>query len=336
MTKASKMSIGLLVLLIAPLFLFQTADSYAAPLDLNRSCVMHVRAGWNLMNAAELSCGLLSIYDSANAPTHFPAYLDLYAYDGTEYIYARVTKQVLKNGGGNSLESAAEKYANTSIKRGTSGRVSNLEGFSRDIEKQIKQDSALNIKEYAGRITKELLTSVWVYNPGRDFSTEYSPRSQRSDDEALVVSAIRLLSTDIGGSEWSQLAAYLENDVLSKLGRVLEREKGYMTFLREFSSGQIILESGWNFLTYSRIVSDDEGNLNFRAGDCSISKAYVFNNDSKKWVSAERAPRSLIGSGLVVYNNGGKCTLAPTNSILNRLQSLFKNSSSNTPPSLPE
>ncbi|MCH8329620.1 MAG: hypothetical protein IIB81_04480 [Nanoarchaeota archaeon] len=32
------------------------------------------------------------------------------------------------------------------------------------------------IKEYAGVLASEVFTSVWVYNPGQDFSIKYSPR----------------------------------------------------------------------------------------------------------------------------------------------------------------
>ena len=301
----------------------------------NRSCQMNVEPGWNLISLAEMGCMTMKIDARNDEIQNFPAYLDLYAYDGSEYIYARINKQDLKDhfGGNSSLSSAIEKYADKLARKVSSNQASNWNDFQRIAEGAIKQNDTLKIKEYAGRLVRESISSIWVYNPGRNFSVEYFPRND--DDESLVISGLHALFTDISSSELSQLTNYIESESLPTILRELEKEPGYLTFIKEISTGKVILDSGWSFLSYSRIVSDDNGNLNFNNGNCSISKAYVFDNDSKKWVSAGNASRSMIGSGIVVYNSGAKCNLAPENSIISKLKSMLKGGSSNVPPALP-
>jgi hypothetical protein len=115
----------------------------------------------------------------------------------------------------------------------------------------------------------------------------------------------------------------------------MENMGGYLSFLKESVSGRTILDSGWNFLSYSRLLADDNGTLNFSSSSCNITKSFLFDNNSKKWISTQNATRSMIGSGVVVYNNGGKCTLSPNNSILNRMKSMLKGGSDNLPPTFP-
>lgn len=313
--------------------IFPAVTSSASLLDSSQSCTMRIKSGWSLVSLAELACGAFKFDSNRGGITNFPAYLDIYGYDGSEYIYARITKQEMENGGmgSRSLELAAEKYLNKIVQKISSGQFSNYSDFERSIEREIEQNSASKIKEYAGRLVKELFTSVWVYNPGRDFSVEYSSGSG-SEEDSLAILTIRALITDTNSSD---LLDYIETQVLPLALGELERSGGYSSFFKEMVSGKVILDSGWNFLSYSRLLSDNSGNLNFGSGNCNITKAYLFDNNSKKWVSSQNAGRSMIGSGIVVYNSGTKCNLAPENSIISRMKSMLRGGADNLPPVLP-
>ncbi len=321
-----------LFLAVAILFSALPFPAHSAE-KFNGSCVMDIRSGWNLVGLAELTCGLLEAGNGNSGLVNFPAYLDVYGYDGSEYIYGRFAKDQARNAGGEAFEKAAKKYLNNLTKKITSGEFSDFEEFMRKAANEIMNNNTAKMKEYAGRLSKETFTSVWVYNPGRNFKIEYSPRY--SDEQAGKL-AIRALSTDISSFDLSALMDFIEKEVLPQMLREFDREPGYASFAKEIASGKIILDSGWNFLTYSRLLSDNSGKLNFGGGNCSISRAYLFDDKEKKWVSADKAERSMIGSGMIVYNKGSKCNLIPNNSMLNWLQSLFRDGSDNNPPSLPE
>lgn len=328
MKKIFKLSVSAF---LSAVILFSVAPfsiSSAASLDLNKSCALNVKSGWNLIGLAELSCGLMKIEDIPG----FPAYLDMYGYDGNEYIYGRITKQELRNAGGRSFETAAQKYLNKLVKKITANTSGDFDDFSRTAGKDIEQNNTEKIKEYAGRLSKEIFTSIWVYNPGKNFSVEYFPKYK---DDALGIFAIRALATDINSSDLSQFMNYIEEEILPEMSRELERQPGYSAFAKELVSGKVILDSGWNFLSYSRLLSDDNGRLNFSSGTCKISKAYIFDDNEKKWMNAENANRSMIGSGMVVYNSGSKCIFTPENSILSGLKSILRGGADNNPPSLP-
>lgn len=319
------------ILLSVVLFSRPTVVARAVSLDPNTGCNMNIKSGWNLVSLAELYCGLLKIdrMSSSEAADIFPVYLDLYAYSSGEYLYARLNKQDVKIS--RSLESAAEKYLNNLTRKVTSNEYNNYRDFEKKLGRDIENNDTQKIKEYAGRLNKEILTSIWVYNPGRDFNMSYTSKYQ-SDDEILAILAIRGLITDTNSSD---LLDVIETNFLPGILRELDGYNGYLSFLKESVSGKIILDSGWNFLSYSRLLSDNNGVLDLSSGNCSITKTYVFDDSSKKWVSAGNVTRSMVGSGMVVYNSGGKCTLTPTNSILSRMKSVLGGGSSNTPPVLP-
>lgn len=314
------------------LFLFVMSGLYfTKALNANVSCTMHMRSGWNLMSIGELSCGFFSIQSNPNNVGNFPAYLDLYAYEGGTYIYTRVKKDNLS-----TAEGAFEKYLGNNVKKITNNEFTKFDSeFENKVEQEVRQNDIPKIKEYAGRTAKEVFTSVWVYNPGKEFSVEFT--SKNGNEEAIMVSIVNSLFTDMSSQDISQTIDSIASDFLPEIIREIEREKGYQSFLKESVSGSILLDSGWNFLSYSRLMSEDNGEINLSRGDCSITKAYVFNNDSKKWVNVNNANRSMIGSGVVVYNSGGTCRLLFENSILTRLRSLLSGgpASGNMPPQLP-
>ena len=326
------------LLLVAVLFSLISIPVSAGAVSLNKSCVMNLKSGWNLVSLAELTCGLMRIDSGGSddrAAINFPAYLDIYAYDGSEYIHARINKKEVENGGigGASLESAIERYANKIVKKMSSNQSDDFNNFEGDMERDILQNNTQKIKEYTGRLTKEIFTSVWVYNPGQNFTLEHFPKYE---DDAIGVLMVRALATDVSSSDLSELANFIEDEIAPGLLEEIYREEGYSSFVREISSGKLILDTGWNFLSYSRFLSDDSGNFSFN-GNCTITKAYVFDDSSKRWVNAESVGRGMIGSGMVVYNSGGKCNLTPSNSILGRLKSILSNGpgSGISPPSFP-
>jgi len=298
------------------------------------SCTMHIKSGWNMVSLGEFLCGMMEIESSSNqGATNFPVYLDVYGYDGREYVHGRIGRQDIQNGSlDRSFDATVENYFNGRIKNIAGGQYS-MNDYFNDAENSITNKNLQKIKEYAGRLARESFVSVWVYNPGGEFTVTNYPRSD-DDDETIMVLGINLLSGNISDSGYSLFKSSLEKLSVDAL-RDLQRQPGMLTFVRELFSGRVPLESGWNFLSYSKVLSDDAGRINLNSGNCTITKAYLFNDSTKNWVRLGDANASMVGSGVVVYNAGSACTLNVKNQYLDFVNNLLGGGSQTAPPQLP-
>ncbi|MDO8581747.1 MAG: hypothetical protein Q7S16_02630 [bacterium] len=330
--KQNSIRITPLVLALIALIFFTRFQVYAA--EGMGTCTTTVKSGWNFKSAGSLVCGIGKIGSGGRSIEYFPAYLDIYLYSGTEYTHARMTKQDVESGRGTrSLESALEKYTSTRIKKITNNQFDSYKNYTEDAEKNIEQNNTGKIEEYAGRLAREIFTSVWVYNPAREFTL--TDTSQYKSSSALMWAA-NVLFGDVSDSEYTQLVQYVQDDVIGELLGDANRHPGMFSFIKNLFSGNIAIDKGWNFLSYSKVLKDENGVMSFGNGNCSITKAYVFDNESKKWIQAATAPRSMLGAGMVVYNSGAPCTLIIKNSIISTFRNFLNDGSENAPPQLPE
>jgi len=297
------------------------------------SCTMSVKSGWNLVSFGELMCGIMEL-DShrGQTATNFPVYLDVYGYDGREYVYGRIGRQDLQDGSSRSFSASVENYFNGRVKNITGGQYLANDYFN-DAENSITSNNSQKIKEYAGRLARESFASAWVYNPGNEFTVTYRPRSD-DDEEALLGLSISLLSGNISDSGYAFLKNGLEKLSVDAL-REFQRQPGMLTLVRELFSGRVPIESGWNFLSYSKVLSDNTGRINLNSGNCNITKAYLFDDSAKNWMRLGDASASMVGSGVVVYNAGSACTLNVKNQYLDFVTNLIGGGAQAAPPQLP-
>ncbi|MBI2888436.1 MAG: hypothetical protein HYY10_00765 [Candidatus Liptonbacteria bacterium] len=328
MKKIFMLAGGMLVAVVAFVHL-STARAAEIP-----NCALNVKSGWNLKSIGEFVCGFMEIDSSNTKISNFPAYIDVYGYDGREYVHGRIRKQDIENRNNGSFGNSVESYFNSRIKNITGGQYSTVESYFSDAENSITGNNLQKIKEYAGKLARESFSSVWIYNPGSDFSVVHYPRTNDDDDEIMAILGLNLLSGNISDSGYAQLKASLEEWSVSA-SRELERYPGMISFIRELFSGRVPLESGWNFLSYSKVLLDDGGRINLNSGNCNITKAYLFNNSTKNWVRLGDVSASMVGSGLVAYNAGSACTLNVKNQYLDFVTNLLGGGSQATPPPLP-
>jgi len=315
----------------------------------NSSCLANIKSGWNLVNIGDLICGFMQI-ESGVGIKNFPARLDMFVHDGNEYIHARITRQEVENRRiGQSIESALMTYIDNRTKDFTGNEFRNFGSFfGNRLIIDVKQNNESKIKEYARVLSSEVFTSVWVYNPGQDFSVlyyhgqagqKYLPR--HGDEETAVIAAGNLLFENMSSSDFSRFITYIEDKILDDVVGFLsegEEGKGYLYFLKRLAFGEVTIDEGWNFLSYSKVLADDNGYLNFFNGNCRITKAYLFDNQAKKWVNIMKvgAIEHLFGNGIVVYNSGNTCNLVVENKIVTTFSNLISGGSTITPPPLPD
>lgn len=302
----------------------------AQPSTINSNCKTTIKSGWNLMSLASLTCVVFAVESSNDQLEKLPSYLDLYAYNGTEYTYARVTKNNIRGGNDHSIEDGISKYIGDIVNKATNGKFSTLENVDEDaFMKELFQNNTTKTKEYAGRMVKEVFTSIWVYNPGKDYVVNFQGSSH---GETAIANA---LSTNVSAMEVDNIFDTFGDDLAQEMNREVDGIPGARNFLNQLMNGGIFLDKGWSFLSYNILLADNEGKINLTKGDCNISKAYLFDNNSKKWIDSSLANKSMYGAGLVVYNSGNKCNLLIENSIVTRLKSMTGSGSRVAPPVLP-
>lgn len=301
-------------------------------LNTNSNCKATIKSGWNLMSVPSLACVAFAMGSAGGTSIEkFPSYLDIYAYDGSKYLYTKVTRQNFR---GDAIEKGIEKYAENILKKITNGQITKLDNdFERYFENDFKQNDQQKIKEYAGRAAKEVFTSVWVYNPGRDYVVNFTGKDHGE------IALANVLSSNVSDAEINNFLDQADREIVpDMIGEINRMPAGYRTFLNASLSGGLILDSGWSFLSYNKLIVDNLGKLNFTKGNCQITKAYVFDNDAKKWIEAGSVNPSMMGAGVVVYNSGSKCNLLIENRIVSRLKEMVggtTNSGSMLPPQMP-
>lgn len=298
----------------------------AQPVNTNSNCKATIKSGWNLMSLASLTCVVFAV-ESENAQLEkLPSYLDLYAYNGIDYTYARIIKTNTRLED-RSFDEGMSKYLENIVNKATDGQFS-YSDVERNFVNILAKSSSLKIKEYAGRMVKEVFTSIWVYNPGKDYVVNLQKDSQ---GEIALANA---LSSNVGAMEINSILDSFETPA-EEMFREVESIPGLRNFLNQIMNGGIFLENGWSFLSYNILLADNDGKINLGNGNCEITKAYLFDNNSKKWIDSSLANKSMYGAGLVVYNNGNKCNLLIENSIVKRLKSMAGSSPRVVPPVLP-
>lgn len=301
----------------------------AQSLKTNSNCKATIKSGWNLMSLASLTCVAFAVESDNVLLEKFPSYLDLYAYNGVNYTYARVTKNNIRGGNDRSIEDGISKYTSNIVSKATDGKFLTLENVNEDaFLKELFQSNTTKTKEYAGRMVKEVFTSIWVYNPGKD----YVVNIQRDNQGEIAIA--NALSANVSATEANSLLDSFENLATETL-REVDRTPGARNFLNQLMNGGIYLDKGWSFLTYNILLADSDGKINLSKGGCNISKAYLFDNNSKKWVDSSLANKLMFGAGLVVYNAGNECNLLIENSVVARLRSMTGSGPRVTPPTLP-
>lgn len=295
----------------------------------NSNCTATIKSGWNLMSLASLTCVVFAVESDNVTLGKLPSYLDLYAYNGSDYTYARVTKNNIRGGNDRSIENGISKYIGAIINKATDGKFSTIEGANEDaFMKELLQSNTTKTKEYAGRMVKEVFTSIWVYNPGKDYTV-----SLQRDNQGEITIA-NALSSNVSTTEVDSLLDSFEN-LADEMIREVDRMPGARNFLNQIMNGGIYLDKGWSFLSYNTLLADNNGRINIANGNCNITKAYLFDNNSKKWIDSGSADKSMYGAGLVVYNNGAECNLLFENSIVSRLRTMAGVGPRVSPPILP-
>jgi hypothetical protein len=304
----------------------------AEAVKLNNTCTTKVTSGWSLMSLPSLTCVLLESESGSSNMGNFPVYLDLFIHDGDKYIHARVTENDAENRRvDEAISTAAELYVDNRIQKFSDSRFQTTRQFEQVTEYDFDQNNASRIRDYARRLARETFTSVWVYNPGSDFSITFNPGYQ---DEFLVASIVNILGSNSSISEINQFKNYVTAEVISDIRSELRGEPGFSTFFSTLLSGDMAIDQGWNFLTNSRLLASDNGLVNLNNG-CSITKAYVFDNNSKRWINAMNGRRSSYGEGLVVYNSGSSCVATVKNSLIDWMKNILGTGTGNTPPAFP-
>jgi len=279
-------------------------------------------------------CGFEEIFYRNGGRDKAPAYFDYYFYDGSEYLSGRITKQDLTQGSVHGkVNSILERYLKSRTKKITNGQFTDPQAYIQGAEKSVYSNDLTTIKELAGRSTKEALVSIWLYNPGEDFSVSF-PTKYETD--AYTLSAMKLVFGNITASDYQKLLDYVKKTIVPDISAYPEKYpeyKGVVNYIKEILNGSVTLDRGWNFLTYSKVLLNDGGGANW--GNCNVTKSYVFDNQQKRWIKPENANSSNYGAGMVVYNAGTQCQFTVSNSILKTYSDLLRVPADNTPPVLP-
>lgn len=322
--------------LISGVIFFIAAPAVLQAAAQPKTCTVSINSGWNLTNMGDMYCLLLKVSDGNSQIAGYPAYLDLYAYSEGKYVHARVNSDEIENRRfTQSVEPAVLQYGAILTRKISDGQFDDMEVFFEKtaVDALVRNDSLL-LDEYARYSVSEALKSLWIYNPGNAFNVSYT---SSDDDSAYVISGINIALSKADMSEFYGIATFIQREIITPL-RNMSRSNyannqapGVLTYAKGLAKGEAALDSGWNFLSYSPYFSVSTG----QNGTCNITKAYVFDNDEKKWVSLVNANSSLIGSGLVVYNANGPCAIQLQGELVRRASELFNAGSTGVLPAQP-
>ncbi len=323
--------VGIVVAIAVSLGTLSTVSAQI-PRFPEKSCSVTIQSGWNLLSLAKLACIVIKIdaiggSNSLSAISSFPAYLDFYIYSGEEYVHSRVNRGSTDL----SIASSMLKYANIRAKEISNGKFSDIEIFIEDAEKVVGSNNISKIDEYAKQTLQEVFKSIWVYNPGNSFTVSH--HSQQPEVSAII-SAVSVGFGNGSNAEFSESLGFLRENLIDELERGSRNDPEYIGLLRYTKSlftGKVALNKGWNFLSYSRVLGVNIG----QNGTCNITKAYIFDNNTKNWVTVPNANQSMYGNGMIVYNANGACYINSQSEFVKKLTNLMRGGSENMPPVLP-
>lgn len=306
------------------------------------TCTTTIKSGWSLVGLGDLLCVALKVSSPDGTISDYPTYLDFYAYNDGKYVHARVSRDEIQN---RQLEEsfgpAFMDYANARVQKISGGQYNDAEAFFGTIvEANIEKNDTPTIEKYARYTNQEALKSLWVYNPGNTFSVSNS--AALADDNSFIINGINVGLGRSGDNEYYELANFLQKEIITPLRKMTSssynnsvsatQAKGMLSYSKKIASGEMALDAGWNFLTYSPVIDVNMG----QNGTCNITKAYVFDNGAKKWVSLGSANKSFAGNGMVVYNSNDSCYIQLQGELVKKLSNLFSSTgSSGVAPSMP-